>query len=292
MQTDLSQNTETTVITDLGRNVVSDRRYRRSDEVPRALAFQCAHIRDGLNLDAMVVSDACGDRWVGAGDPRLCRIVSRSADVLAAGPSSGFDMRVKALRSIRADLRPGDITTFQLTVPGTSRNLYVTGVGGSRLRDDGVVNAAGGVRRIMGWQSAAAGAVPTAAHENPQAVLERLTRATFEALRVSGELTGEAPRRVFGRTDDSVYAPTLGHVLSPALNTIENSGLEYDNLSRAWTWRSRERSRRDGTYVRTFKLNLREVRTGIRVGRLDVDFYHRHDRFEIPYCPVLTLRWT
>ena len=66
---------EVTVITEFGRTISSDMRYRRSERVTDALAFQCAHLQEQLGLEAVVVSDDAGTSWVGAGDLALCRVL-------------------------------------------------------------------------------------------------------------------------------------------------------------------------------------------------------------------------
>ena len=54
---------EVTVITEFGRTISSDKRYRRSERVTDALAFQCAHLQEQLGLEAVVVSDDVGTSW-------------------------------------------------------------------------------------------------------------------------------------------------------------------------------------------------------------------------------------
>lgn len=276
---------DTTVITDSTVTSVTNRRYRRSEKVADALAFQCAHVQEGLALEAMVVTDDTGDRWVGSGDKRLCRLLSRSANQLVH-PTIDAELRVKALRSLRSDLGPGDITTFAIRVPERERFVFVTGVGKSVMRDHGVVGAAGGVKRILGYVT------PSAVAEDPQRVLQRLVTERFHGLQRDDELVGPAPSGLFGLVDDRIYADVLERIMEPALDTIVRSGLVCDPLWARYRWNTREVGQRDGTWVRLFAPSLREPRTGARVGLLEIEFHHRHDRFDVPFAPTLRLRWT
>lgn len=276
---------DTTVITDSTATSVTNRRYRRSEKVSDALAFQCAHVQEGLALEAVVVTDDTGDRWVGSGDKRLCRLLSRSANQLVH-PTVDAELRIKALRSLRSDLGPADITTYAIRVPERERFVFVTGVGKSVMRDNGVVGAAGGVKRILGFNPAAPAA------EDPQRVLQRLVTDRYHAMLRDDELTGPMPSGLFGMVDDRIYSDVLDRILEPALDTIVRSGLVSDALWKRYRWSTREVAQPDGSWVRLFAPSLREPRTGARVGVLEIEFHHRHDRFDVPFPPALRLRWT
>jgi hypothetical protein len=284
---------ETTVITDLGsRDIPRDRRYRRTDDRPRALAFQCAHIQEALGLEAMVVSDASGDAWVGSGDRHLCRLLARSASSIASEDREAREFRLSALRSLRNDLTTAQVTTFRVPVPGRPSSIYITGVGGSRLRDHGVVTVAGGTRRILGYESAAAPAVHT--EQAPDRVLQQQIDALWQTHGPQWNATTRftAPRRRFGWTDDGAYKEAVEVLLAPALQTLTRSGVVPNDVWSGWRLRSHERSLGDGVYVRTLPVALREVRSGARLGTLHVDLYHRHDRWELVDRPIVGLQWS
>lgn len=284
---------ETTVITDMGsRDIPRDRRYRRADETPRALAFQCAHIQESLGLEAMVVSDASGDAWVGAGDRHLCRLLARSASSIASDDLEAREFRLNALRSLRSDLTTAQVTTYRVPVPGRSASIFITGVGGSRMRDHGVVSVAGGTRRILGYERADRGpALP--ANARPEEVLQHQINEVWHRHASSiMPVDAIAPARRFGLTDDRVYAPAVELLLAPALTTLVRSGVLPDDLWKSWRLRSSERHIGDGVFVRNFQVPLREVRSGARLGTLFVDLYHRHDVWELVERPVVGLQWT
>jgi len=280
---------ETTVITDMGKTVVTDRRYRRSAEVPESLAFQCAHVQEALSLEAVVVSDGTGDRWVGSGDKRLCRLLSKSASTIADDASPRRDLRMMAIQSLRSDLSLQEITTYKIKVPAHERYIYVTGVGQSRMRDTGVVSVADGVKRIMGFRSQRRTA-DHGASADPAHVLNRLISDRFDAVRWSTEVTVRS-RSFFSRSDDRDYAPMLGEMLQPAIDAVVRSGIIVDDLWKRYRWRSQEASIGDGVFLRRLTATLREPRSGARVGTLSVDVCHRHDRLEITEPPTCAIAW-
>ena len=94
-----------------------------------------------------------------------------------------------------------------------------------------------------------------------------------------------------GLFDDRVYRDTLAHVLAPAFDAIAQSGVIVEDMWRNYRLRTRETRIEEGLYERVFRPTLREARSGVRLGELEVRFFHRHDMFEIPYCPRLDLRW-
>ena len=67
--------------------------------------------------------------------------------------------------------------------------------------------------------------------------------------------------------------------------------LIVDDLWRNYRLRTRETRVDVGVYERTFASPIRDGRTATCVGELDVKFTHRHDVFDIPYCPRVALRW-
>jgi hypothetical protein len=281
---------EVTVITDLGRNLASDRRYRRSERINEALALQCGHVQEALGLEAMLVSDEAGDRWVGSGDRALCRLLARSAPVLSSTDVDA-DFQYKALALLRSDLDSSQVTTYALAVPGSASRVFVTGAGRSRMRDDGVVGASAGVRRILGFtpQRAESG-VRVEASSDPEVVLNTLIEAHW--LRASGQFAGyEAPARRWGATDDAAYAPALQLALQPAFDALGRGGLVVDDPWRRWRWRSNETAHGDGEFVRTLSAPVREPRTQTPVGTLYIGLHHRHDRFAMVTAPRVAIRW-
>jgi hypothetical protein len=281
---------EATVITDLTRTLVADRRYRRSDRVTDSLAFQCAHVQQQLGLEAVVVSDEVGDRWVGSGEKGLCRLLGRSAAEIARGPSSRLDYRVAALQTLRSDLTLGQVTTFRIDLPRSGRHVYVTGVGQGRLRDVGVVNVADGTKRILGVTPGRAPVAP-AAPTDPELALNEQIYVRWNTLRDSGALTGDAPVRRLGGFDDRAYAESLASLLAPLEVELGRAGLVADSLWAGWRWRSSEAPLGEGVFVRTLRAPVREVRSGTQVGAAIVDLAHRHDVFDIPVAPHVRLRW-
>lgn len=281
---------EATLITDLTRTIVADRRYRRSDKVTDALAFQCAHVTDQYGLEAVVVGDETGDRWVGSGDRSLCRLLSRSAAEIARGPSVKLEYRLAALQSLRSDLDPSRVATFRIDIPGSARQVYVTGVGAGRLRDVGVVNAADGTKRILGVTP---GRVPrpAVAAENPDRALQDLVHARWFQLG-GGAAMGVGPRRSLLGYDDLAYTELLGTLLEPVHAELTGAGLVADSLWAGYRWRSSEAPAGDGVYVRALRAPVREARSGVQVGALIVDMAHRHDSLSLPLPPQVGLRWS
>ncbi len=265
--------------------VVSDRRYRRSPNTSQALAFQCAHIQTGLSLDALIVSDDVGDRWVGAGDRALCRFLSRNAPELAAGESDAA-MKLRALQTISEGLESGHVTTTRVKLPNQNRFLFVTGVGNNRMRTHGVSTAAHGSKRILGYIQPAVGEDMDATE-----TLQDLVDGAFSRLEGAAGVTGAEPTSFMGFFDDRVYRDTLTHVLSPAMDAIARAGLVADDIWRNYRLRSRETKIEWGLYERSFRSTLREHRTGVSLGELEIRFYHRHDLFEISRAPQVKIRW-
>lgn len=282
---------EATVITDLTRTIVADRRYRRSESVTDSLAFQCAHVQTQFGMEALVVSDQSGDRWVGSGDKSLCRLLGRSAPEIARGPSQKLDYRLAALQTLRSDLTPGNVATFRIDLPGSGTQVFVTGVGLGRMRDVGVVNVADGTKRILGVTPGRVRAAAPVATD-PEVVLNDMVTRRWHDARDRGELAGSDPVRRLGIFDDRVYIDALDVVLEPVMVELSQSGLVADSLWAAWRWRSSEASLGDGIFVRTLRAPVREVRTGLQVGALHVDLPHRHDVFAFTHPPHVRLRWS
>ncbi|MCB9507625.1 MAG: hypothetical protein H6698_07860 [Myxococcales bacterium] len=266
---------------------IVDRRYRRSQLTTEALAFQCAHVQEGLELDALIVSDDTGDRWVGAGDKALCRLLSRSAPAISGGDDRGA-MRMRALQVLRSDLSGTQLTACRIQVPRQDRFIYVTGVGTNRMRPSGVVSAATGTKRILGYERPVANATSDG---DAQRTLQRVVDGAYARLVSAHGVRGDAPSAMFGFVDDRAYRDTLAHILAPAVDMLAQSGLIVDDLWRNYRLRTRETRVDVGVYERTFASPIRDGRTATCVGELDVKFTHRHDVFDIPYCPRVALRW-
>ncbi len=268
----------------LPAETVVDRRFRRSDDITRALAYQCAFIQEQLALDAMIVADAPGTRWVGAGDKTLCRLLSRSAAQIADGGGTNAALRMEALRAIKSDLTNEHITTFTIGLPGRREPIYVAGVGGAGTRATGVSSAARGTRRILGYDVRGPQVVPDAGR-----YLQELTDYSFiEIARTPVEAFD--PSRFLFFWDDSVYRGTLEAMITPARKALERSGALVDGVWRGM-FRSSENAVGDGVYCRTFRVPVREPRSRARLGTLKVSLFHRHDRFELPCPPQLELEW-
>jgi hypothetical protein len=279
-----------------------DRRYRRSDEVTRALAFQCAHIQEGLQMQAVVVTDDRGESWVGSGDRSLCRLLSRSMPSFASQDAAAVQLRIEALTAARADFDVDRLSTYRIRVPDRERYVYVSGLGGTVLRDQGMTTAATGVKRILGYvpsqqapplvpttsPKAATPALPQA--DDPVVLLQRLASDRYSEMAATGALQGALGAGWFGSTDEG-YREVLARLLQPVLDAILTSGLVVEDPWSGYRWRSRETTERDGTRVRNLSAALREPRSGARVGTLGVGFVHRHDRFDVPRAPAISLRW-
>lgn len=269
--------------------VITDRRGRRSEVTTQAIAFQCAHIQEGLGLDALVVADDAGDRWVGAGDRALCRFLSKNAPELAAGEHDAA-MKLRALQTISDGLGAAHVTTARVLVPHMNgRYLYVTGVGDNRLRRNGVATTANGSKRILGYEQPLPAA--TKSDLDADATLQQMVDGAYARLVSAAGVSGAAPQGFMGMFDDRVYRDALNHVLAPAFDALAQSGVIVDDVWRNYRLRTREVRIENGLYERTFTGSLRQAHAGVRLGELEVRFFHRHDRWEIPYCPRLTLRW-
>ncbi len=271
-----------------GDTVVSERRYRRSETVTEALAFQCAHIRDGLELSALVVTDDIGDRWVGAGDQALCRMLSKAAPDLSRADTAGAAFRMKALQSLQSDLTTSQISTCAIRVPGRDRYVYVTGIGDNRLRTSGVMGAATGTRRILGFTPS--GTTATASTD-ADVVLQSIVERSFDHVMQSGLVIGPTPQRGLSGVDDTVYRGTLRHILAPAWEALARSGVAARDPWRTPRWKQRERRVSRDIFVRRLVSPLRESRTGIKLGELSITFEHRHEFFDLPSCPQVSVRW-
>lgn len=265
--------------------VVADRRYRRSANTSEALAFQCAHIQSGLELDALIVSDDVGDRWVGAGDRALCRFLSRNAPALAAGESNAA-MKLRALQTISEGLESGHVTTARVKLPERDKFLFITGVGNNVMRTHGVSTTAHGSKRILGYIQPAMGEDADATE-----TLQDLVDGAFSRLDGGAGTLGNDPSSFLGFFDDRVYRDTLSHILTPAMNAIARAGLVTDDLWRNYRLRSRESKIEWGLYERCFRVPVREQRSGVRLGELEVRFFHRHDIFEISRAPLVKIKW-
>lgn len=267
----------------------TERRYRRSEDVTQALAFQCAHVQQHLDLQALVVADDVGDRWVGAGDRTLCRLLSRSANDLAVGSLANASYRFKVLHSVSPELTPGHLTTFTLKVPGRKSLLHVAGVGASVARADGVVTTADGTRRILGFTPARASREVDST--DGEGLLRRAMHDVWYGLRRGGALTGEAPRRSLTRARDSVYRDVLLECLEPVFGMLQRSGLVAVEPWGAWRGTTTEVQLGDDRFVRAIRYGLRDLRAGVHVGTLIVEFEHRHQVWEMPEPPQVYLRW-
>jgi hypothetical protein len=267
---------------------ILDRRYRRSDITTQALAFQCAHVQEGLSLRAMIVSDDVGDRWVGSGDKALCRLLSKSAPAISSADEHAA-MRLRALQVLQSDLDGSRVTTTKIKVPHQSRYIYVTGVGVNQMRVGGVSTAAEGTKRILGYTGR------PQEEDGPDydaaRALQNLVDGAFARLVCADGVTGAVPVGIFGLSDDRVYRDTLNHILAPAIDAIAKSGIVVDDLWRNYRWRSREARVDANIFERRFVTPMREGRSNVRLGNLEVRFFHRHGVFDMPYCPRLTLNW-
>jgi hypothetical protein len=281
---------EVTVITEFGRTISSDNRYRRSERVRDALAFQCAHLQEQMGLEAMVVSDDNGSAWVGSGDLALCRVLSRSAPSLARPDHDDRELQMKTLQALRGDLNTSQVATMSIPVPGSRRHIYVAGVGRNRLLENGVQVTGVGAKRILGFQRPAP-ATPAVGGDTNE-VLDRLVRQAWNTQLTSGNTEREgSPRNWMGIVDDSVYAPVLADVLAPALAALELRSVVATSLWRHYRLRTNEVELTDGLYLRTLSCDLLHAQHRVRLGRLEVDLYHRHDRVVLPVCPRLRLNW-
>ena len=267
---------------------IVDRRYRRSDITTQALAFQCAHVQEGLSLRAMIVSDDIGDRWVGSGDKALCRMLSKSAPAIASGDEHAA-MRLRALQVLQSDLDGSRVTTTRIKVPRQSRYIYVTGVGVNQMRVGGVSTTAEGAKRILGY-ALDAGPDERGDYDAARAI-QALVDGAFARLVSAAGVAGNVPSTFFGFSDDRAYRDTLNHVLAPAIDAIAKSGIVVDDIWRNYRWRSREIRLDESIFERRFSAPMRESRSNARLGELEVRFFHRHDAFDIPYCPRVNLRW-
>ena len=267
---------------------IVDRRYRRSDVTTQALAFQCAHVQEGLSLRAMIVSDDIGDRWVGSGDRALCRMLSKSAPAIASGDEHAA-MRLRALQVLQSDLDGSRVTTTRIKVPRQSRYIYVTGVGANQMRAGGVGTTAEGAKRILGYTLDRT--IDERGDYDAARAIQALVDGAFARLVSAAGVTGEAPSSFLGFSDDRVYRDTLNHILAPAIDAIAKSGIVVDDIWRNYLWRSREARIDESIFERRFTASMRESRSNARLGELDVRFFHRHEVFDIPYCPRINLRW-
>ena len=267
-----------------------DRRNRRSDHIPRALAFQCAHVRDSLNLSSLVVADDAGGDWVGAGDKVLCRLLAKSAPELAIGTSESAGYRFKVMKSIMSDLTPDQLTTYSIRVPDRDRYLFVAAIGKNTKRTDGVIHTVGGVRRILNYDPAQGAALSLSFAADPEATLQRVLLNSY---REWEKETHAEPRlrSVFGWIDDSVYKPALDALMKPVTDVLQLCGLSLDSLWRGFRWTSVEVADDNGNYTRQLSATMREARAKVPVGTLYLDLFHRHDVYEIPFCPVVRIRW-
>lgn len=269
-------------------SIVADRRARRSGVTTEALAYQCAHVQEGLTLDAIIVADDSGDRWVGAGDRALCRFLARNAPSLAAGEKDTA-MKLRALQTISEGLEAAHVTTARIKIPRENRYIFVTGVGANRMRTGGVAHTAGGTQRILGFRQPVANS--PAEERDATHTLQTLVDGAYGRLIIDGGVTGPAPPSFMGFRDDRVYQNALGHILAPALETTARSGVIVDEMWQNYRFRSREVRHTDGLFERNFRLPMRESRSGVRIGELEVRFFHRHDAWDIPACPQLIVRW-
>lgn len=266
-----------------------ERRVRRSSEPAEALAFQCAHVQSELDLEALVVADDTGDRWVGAGDKALCRILSNSVSDFAFGTNDQIGARIDAIQIRMPELEASDVTTYTMRIPGSGRFLHVAGVGSVSDRAGGVRRAAAGSRRILGLDPRARR--PDVDPLDAIAVLRAALVERWMAMRFSGSLEGQAPRGRWGLTDDGQYGLVLDVILEPVLEILHSSGVRAELPWGGWRWGGKEFALTDGWYLRTLKLTLREQRSGARLGWLEVAFLHRHDRWEIGEPPHIELSW-
>lgn len=269
---------------------IIDRRYRRSEITTQALAFQCAHVQEGLSLRAMIVSDDIGDRWVGSGDKALCRMLSKSAPAIGSGNEHAA-MRLRALQVLQSDLDGSKVTTTKIKVPNQSRYIYVTGVGANQMRVGGVSTAAVGTKRILGYTQRPQQHLDERGDYDAGRALQHLVDGAFARLVCAAGVTGEVPTGFFGLSDDRVYRDTLNHILAPAIDAVAKSGIVVDDLWRNYRWRSRETRIDESVFERKFSASMREGRSNVRLGEFEVRFFHRHDAFDVPYCPRLTLKW-
>jgi len=235
-----------------------------------------------------VVTDETGDRWVGAGDKSICRMLTKSAAALVLGDYEERAFRLRALRTLHGNIDPIDVATYAINVPGLPSNLFVTGVGKSNLLLNGVEITGAGSERIIGVRTTR----PVVnSNDPPDIVLNSALQMAFHELHSSSKLAGDDPKGWFGIADDRVYMHVLDFVVKPVIQILEHSGVVVDDLWANFRWKSRETRQPDGSYVRTFELPVREPRTRVQLGNLDVHFAHRHDRFEVPLCPRVVLRW-
>lgn len=111
------------------------------------------------------------------------------------------------------------------------------------------------------------------------------------ALRFSGGLQGDAPRKRLTRTDDGPYETVLDALLEPVVEILLRSGVTASLPWGGWRWGGRESALPEGWYLRALRLPLRETRSRARLGELEVGVLHRHDRWELAEPPHLELHW-
>jgi hypothetical protein len=282
---------EVTVITELGRTISSDKRYRRSPRPHEALAYQCAHIQEQLGLQAMVLSDDTGSSWVGSGDLALCRLLSRSAPALAGDIGDQRQLQLRTIQSLRSDLQAEEIATLSLGVPRSQRRIYITGVGRSRMLEHGLHTTAQGGSRILGWHPTQPARNPVEAPADTAARIEQLTWNAWQGLRLNPQSSEGQDTPGRWASDHRRYEGRLTRILQPALDLLEARGVVADDPWRHYRLRSVEVELTPGLFQRTLSATLRDARAGVRLGRLDIDLYHRHDTVDLPACPRLRLRW-
>jgi len=281
---------EVTVITEYGRTISADKRYRRSGRQRDALSFQCAHLQEQMGLEAMVVTDDIGSAWVGSGDLALCRVLSRSAAALARPDHENRDLQMKTLQSLRTDLQNSQVATMSVPVPGSRRHIYIAGVGRTRLLENGVQSTAVGTRRILGFERPRP--LTPAVDSDTASVLSNVVRQTWGALLTTGQNQAQgSPRNWLGLVDDAAYEPLLDALLEPAMQTLQMRGVVASSLWRNYRLRTNEVELADGLFLRTLSSELRHASHNVRLGRLEVDLYHRHDRLVLPVCPRIRLHW-
>ena len=126
------------------------------------------------------------------------------------------------------------------------------------MRPTGVVTAATGTKRILGYERPIAGVEPDA---DAQRALQRMVDGAYARLVSAEGVRGEAPGAFIGFVDDRAYQDALSHVLAPAFDALAQSGLVVDDLWRNYRLRTRETRIEDGLFERALTGSIRESRT-------------------------------
>jgi hypothetical protein len=272
----------------------ADRRRRRSSDPEKAVNFQFDRVLDVVASEAIVLCDQRGRSLTGRGHQQLCRMLAHTVPSIVAGDRRQVDYKLKALDILRPGADISNVSLRPIVMPSGRRHLFVASLSESTFNEVGVHHASGGVRRILGIPHPYSRVAPM-----PSLVSSRdrlnydVVRAISHGFQAFNETALAAQLRIprrSSRVPGRDYVRALTVMLGPVDRRLAREGLTVQRPGLRSRWLNWGETRNDGYRIRRFKLPLRELRSGRRLGLLTLEMLTYDRAFAIPRPPRVALR--